>query len=71
MIACFNYRIQKIVIGSHPYPDHIVPYIGSSYSQNTPTLSIISAHFSDAGAIRQDVLQAVRESWKQGHCCWH
>jgi hypothetical protein len=73
MIACFNYPIQTIVIGSHPYPDHIVPYMGSSYSQasntnSTPTLSIIGAHFSDNGAIRQDIVRSVRESWRLLPC---
>ena len=41
-----------MVIGSHPYPDHIVPFLGSSYSQeddtvDTPTTRIIAQHFDD------------------------
>jgi hypothetical protein len=57
MIACFNYRIDTVVIGSHPYPDGIVPFLGSSYSQrndtlNTPTTDIIGQHFQDSGTQR-------------------
>ena len=39
MMACFNYRVRDVIIGSHPYPDHIVPCLGSAYSQQDRTCS--------------------------------
>jgi len=73
MIACFNYKIRDIVIGSHPYPDHIVPHYGSAYSQqyntnDTPTTEIIGQHFSDSPELRSDILSCIRGSWKTIAC---
>ena len=77
MIACFNYRIQDIIIGSHPYPDHIVPCLGSAYSQqdrihNTPTTEIIDQHFSENPELRSSIVSCICESWKtiKVGCIW-
>ena len=69
MMACFNYRAHIVVIGSHPYPDHIVTFLGSSYSQqddtvDTPTTRIIAQHFDDDEELESVMGRSVRESWK-------
>jgi hypothetical protein len=77
MMACFHYRINTIVIGSHPYPDSIVPHLGASYSQrhNTldmPTTCIIAQHFWNDDEMRLLIAQCIRESWKtiRAGCIW-
>ena len=59
-----HYPIDKIVVGSCPYPQHIVPPLGSAYSQtrdseNTPTTRIFSLHFEDG----ETAAEALRRSW--------
>jgi len=77
MVACFNYRVNTVVIGSHPYPDNVVPFLGASYAQqhgtpDTPTTRIIGQHFQDDPELRSLVVRCVRESWKtiKGGCIW-
>ena len=77
MAACFHYRVDTIVIGSHPYSDDIVPFLGSSYSQkhstrNTPTTDVIAQHFQDHPAHRSSIVRCVCESWKtiMVGCIW-
>lgn len=65
MIAAYNYSIENIVVGEMPYPDWLVPYLGSSYSQvddseDTPSAMIIAAHFRNS----YNCTYAIRESWK-------
>ena len=70
LATAYNYKIDKLVIGSHPYPDFIVPTYGAAYAQTsstqpTPTVSVIQDHFhhKDTRFIR-DVGRCVTESWK-------
>ena len=49
MVACYNYDVHTIIVGEKPYPDHMVPFIGSSYSQcidtpDTPTIVALTSH---------------------------
>ena len=73
MIACFNYSTPKIVIGSHPYSDSVVPHLGSSYSQrdgtaDTPTTRIVADHFMAEPDYYTAVRGCIRESWKTLVC---
>eukprot|EP00978_Attheya_sp_CCMP212_P010561 scaffold25644_cov52-Attheya_sp.AAC.1 len=68
--AAYNYRIDKLIIGSHPYPDFIVPMYGAAYAQRsgtqpTPSVKVIQDHFHyrDDKFIK-DVGNCVMESWK-------
>lgn len=36
MLACNNYKVDKIVIGGRSYPDSLVPTLGFSYGQFNP-----------------------------------
>ena len=65
MIASYSYEVTHVVVGDRPYPDDIVPYFGSSYSQiqgtpNTVTTRIIGMHFSS----KHVVPMCICESWK-------
>jgi hypothetical protein len=33
LIASYNYKVNKILVGERPYPDEIVPHIGAAYKQ--------------------------------------
>mmetsp|Transcript_2713 Transcript_2713/g.7233 ORF Transcript_2713/g.7233 Transcript_2713/m.7233 type:complete len:448 (+) Transcript_2713:6860-8203(+) len=65
VLACYNYQIEAIVIGDRPYPDEMIPYFGSSYSQvrespDTPTVKVIEAHFRR----NKNTGEMIRNSWK-------
>jgi hypothetical protein len=65
LLASENYPIDKIVIGQNPYPDNIVPYLGSAYSQetgtkNTPSTDVVVKHFPD----EPDFEECIRNSWR-------
>jgi hypothetical protein len=54
----YSYDIRYVIVGQSPYPDDIVPYFGSAYSQcdgsvDTPTTRIICDHFD--GSHENDV----------------
>ena len=64
-IPCSQYYpIDKIVVGSCPYPQNIVPPLRSAYSQthdsaDTPTTRIFSLHFEDG----ETAAETLRRSW--------
>jgi hypothetical protein len=65
LIACYNYNKHTIIVGEKPYPDHIIPFIGASYSQcvntkDTPTIEVIAQHFP----YNPYATKCMRESWK-------
>jgi len=68
--AAYNYKIDKLIIGSHPYPDFIVPTYGAAYaqrsgSQPTPSVRVIQDHFHHRDdRFIKDVGNCVMESWK-------
>jgi hypothetical protein len=78
MLACFHYKIDTVIVGSHPYPDKLVPLIGSSYSQtegtnNAPSTRIMGEHFSSYDdLVKRDMISCIRSSWKtiEAGCIW-
>ena len=69
MMAAYNYKLQAVVIGAYPYPDELVPYYGSSYSQepgtpDTPSLKVIKSHFYYDTQLQHDIGHMIRESWR-------
>ena len=68
--AAYNYKIDKLIIGSHPYPDPIVPINGAAYSQRpgtqaTPSIRVIQDYFHYKGnEFVKDVGNCVMEFWK-------
>ncbi len=70
MILAFSYNIRYVVLGQNPYPNHLVPYLGSAYSQvessvNTPTTDIICKHFNELnGNDGVNVRNMIRNNWK-------
>jgi hypothetical protein len=70
MVLAYSYNINYVVLGQDPYPDHIVPYLGSAYSQvessvSTPTTDIICKHFSGSNNNDGvDVRNMIRNNWR-------
>ena len=65
MIYCYSYPIHTIIVGECPYPGHIIPYMGSAYSQvddseDTPSTQVICKHFDEYSGMRE----MIRSSWK-------
>ena len=64
IMCCFSYIPHTIVIGQTPYPDSLVPELGSAFSQvgrslNTPTVNVFGLHFDEP--IR--AMSMTRNSW--------
>ena len=65
MIHCYSYPIHTIVVGECPYPGHIIPHMGSAYSQaddseDTPSTQVICKHFEEHSGMRE----MIRNSWR-------
>jgi len=69
MLLAYSYEVNKVVIGQNPYPDSIVPYLGSAYSQtlsskNTPTTTAVALHFRmHRQGMIEDVADMIRNNW--------
>jgi len=74
MTLALEYDIRYVIVGQSPYPSHLVPYLGSAYSQthgtsDTPTTQIIVEHFvSVYGQHVQNVRHMLRENWRLLEC---
>jgi hypothetical protein len=69
LVLAYCYKINYVIIGQSPYPDHIVPYMGSAYSQSpgsndTPTTGVISQHFTNEDGIDCHVKSMIRNNWQ-------
>ena len=70
MILAYSYDIRYVIIGQDPYPCHLIPFFGSSYSQSsnttdTKTTTIIGKHFNepeDCNGVH--VRNMIRENWR-------
>jgi hypothetical protein len=68
MLLEYCHQIRHIFIGQDPYPDHIVPDIGSAYSQregtkDTPTTRIMQRHFRASTGMDRVVTDMIRSNW--------
>ena len=64
MMCCLSYRPHTIVIGQIPYPDSLIPELGSVFSQvgrsaNTPTATVFGLNFDQSTR----AMSMMRNSW--------
>ena len=70
MTLALHYDIRFVIIGQNPYPDYLVPYLGSAYSQtqdtrDTPTTTIVTEHFNrDEDNDGANVRSMLGENWR-------
>jgi uracil DNA glycosylase len=69
MMLAYCYKINYVIIGQSPYPDHIVPHMGSAYSQSlgsndTATTRVICQHFTSDNGIDSHVRLMIRNNWQ-------
>jgi hypothetical protein len=73
MALAYCYDIRYVIIGQTPYPDDIVPYFGSAYSQcdgslDTPTTKMICDHFDGSDKNDMYIRDTARNNWMLLEC---